>query len=188
METVRYTTQMEVHMSLTGKRKKELDQLRSAAEQLWEEQQDLLARANAVAKEASRQVGHLNREEVAPRMREGYHQYVRPGMEATGRLAGSAKERLVGDVLPAFGSAIGTAMSVADYARDARARAYSGERPFAPRKPVVVEKSGHGAGSAIAVVLGVIAAAGLLYAVWQTFRADDELWVADEEPAAPSGE
>ncbi len=174
-------------MSLTRKRKKELDQLRSAAEELWEQQQDLLARANAVAKEASRQVGHLHREEVAPRVREGYHQYVRPGMEATGRLAGSAKERFVGDVLPAFGSAVGHAMSVADYAREARARAYAGERARAPRK-VVVEESGHGAGSAIAVVLGVIAAVGLLYAVWQTFRADDELWVADEEPAAPTDE
>jgi len=176
---------MEVRMSLTKKRKKELDQLRSAAEELWEEQQDLLARANAVAKEASRQVGHLNREEVAPRVHAGYHQYVRPGMEASGRLAGVAKERLVGDVIPAMGSAIGTAMSMADYARDARARAYSGER--APSK-VVEEKSGRGAGSAIAVILGLIAAAGLLYAVWQTFRADDELWVADEEPASPASE
>jgi hypothetical protein len=178
---------MEVHMSLTRKRKKELDQLRSAAEDLWEQQQDLLARANAVAKEASRQVGHLNREEVAPRLREGYHQYVRPGMEATNRLAGTAKERFVGDVLPAVGSAIGTAMSVADYAREARSRAYSGARDVASRK-VVVEKSGRGAGSAIAAILGVIAAAGLLYAVWQTFRADDELWVADEEPASPATE
>jgi hypothetical protein len=178
---------MEVHMSLTKKRKKELDQLRSAAEELWEQQQDLLARANAVAKEASRQVGHLNREEVAPRVREGYHQYVRPGMEATGRLAGTAKERFVGDVLPAVGSAIGTAMSVADYARDARSRAYSGI-PISPSRKVVVEKSGHGAGSAVAVILGLIAAAGLLYAVWQTFRADDELWVADEEPASPASE
>ena len=33
-----------------------------------------------------------------------------------------------------------------------------------------------------------VAAAGLLYAVWQTFRADDELWVADEEPTAPAAE
>ena len=173
-------------MSLTKKRKKELDQLRSAAEQLWEEQQDLLARANAVAKEASRQVGHLNREEVAPRVRDSYHQYVRPGMDATSRLAGSAKERLVRDGIPAMGSAIGTAMSMADYARDARARPYSGER--SPRKVVVEEKSGHGAGSAIAVILGVIAAVGVLYAVWQTFRADDELWVADEEPASPASE
>lgn len=175
-------------MSLTRKRKKELDQLRSAAEDLWEKQQDLIARANAVAKEASRQVGYLHREEVAPRVREGYHQYVRPGMEATGRLAGTAKERFVGDVLPAVGTAIGTAMSVADYARDARDRAYAGARA-ASRKVVVEEpKSGHGLGSAIAVILGLIAAGGLLYAVWQTFRADDELWVADEEPASPASE
>ena len=103
------------------------------------------------------------------------------------RLAGSAKERFVRDGIPAMGSAIGTAMSMADYARDARARSYSGERATS-RKVVVEEKSGHGAGSAIAVILGVIAAVGVLYAVWQTFRADDELWVADEEPASPASE
>jgi hypothetical protein len=108
-------------------------------------------------------------------------------MEVPGRLAGAAKERFVGDVIPAVGSAIGTAMSMADYARDARARAYAGERPFTSRK-VVEEKSGRGAGGAVALVLGLIAAAGLLYAVWQTFRADDELWVADEEPASPASE
>ena len=30
------------------------------------------------------------------------------------------------------------------------------------------------------------AAAGVAYAVWQTFRADDELWVADDEPGGPA--
>ena len=34
---------------------------------------------------------------------------------------------------------------------------------------------------------GVLAAAGVAYAVWQTFRADDELWIADEPlPGAES--
>jgi hypothetical protein len=28
--------------------------------------------------------------------------------------------------------------------------------------------------------VGVVAAAGLAYAAWQTLRADDELWVSDE--------
>ena len=53
---------------------------------------------------------------------------------------------------------------------------------------VAPQKSGPGAGTVIAIGLGVVAAAGLLYAVWQTFRADDELWVADEEPTAPAAE
>ena len=37
----------------------------------------------------------------------------------------------------------------------------------------------------IALILGVAAAAGVLYAAWQTLRADDELWVADDPLRAP---
>ncbi|MDQ1584114.1 MAG: hypothetical protein QOF36_2168 [Microbacteriaceae bacterium] len=164
-------------MSLTRKRKRELKRLRHSAEELWGQQQDILDRANSVAREASRQVNHLAKEEVAPRVRESYEHYVRPGMDVTGRLAHNAKARLVGDVIPAVGSAIGTAMSVVDHARDARVRAVLSAH--APKK---IAKSGPSTGAYIAVGLGIVAAAGLLYAVWQTFRADDELWVADEEP------
>jgi hypothetical protein len=172
---------MEVQMSLTRKRKRELKRLRNTAEELWGQQQDILDRANSVAREASRQVNYLAKEEVAPRVREGYEHYVRPGVDVTGRLAHSAKERLVGDVIPAVGSAIGTAMSVVDHARDARLRAVM--HSHAPKK---LAKSGPGTGVYVAVGIGIVAAAGLLYAVWQTFRADDELWVADEEPTTPS--
>jgi hypothetical protein len=52
------------------------------------------------------------------------------------------------------------------------------------QKPVVIEKKGLGAGSYIAIGVGLAAALGVAYAVWQTFRADDELWVAEDEPAA----
>ncbi len=34
------------------------------------------------------------------------------------------------------------------------------------------------------IVLGVLTLAGVAYAAWQTFRADDDLWVADDEPEA----
>lgn len=176
-------------MSLTRKRKKELGKLRSSAEELWSQQQEILDRANAVAREASRQAGYLTKEELAPRVRDGYYTHVHPRIEASGRLASSAaynaRDRLVGDVIPAVGSVIGTAMSVVDHARDARERALSGVRPA---RKVVEQKSGPGAGTVIAVGIGVIAAVGLLYAVWQTFRADDELWVADEEPPATPAE
>ena len=33
--------------------------------------------------------------------------------------------------------------------------------------------------------VGVVAAAGVAYAAWQTLRADDELWVADDPLRAP---
>lgn len=42
--------------------------------------------------------------------------------------------------------------------------------------------SGLGVGGVIGIVLGVGLLAGIGYAVWQTLRADDDLWVADEDP------
>ena len=47
------------------------------------------------------------------------------------------------------------------------------------------KKKGMGAGGVIALILGIGAAAGVLYAAWQTLRADDELWVADDPLRAP---
>ncbi|MFF1632298.1 hypothetical protein [Leifsonia sp. NPDC058248] len=188
-------------MSPTRKRTKELKRLRSSAEELWGAQQDLLANANAVAAEARRQAANYTREELAPRVRDGYHTYVRPAAQsarqAASEMAGSARDRLVSDVIPAVGATIGTAMSVVDHARDARARAFIGDvrnevrsagKDISKKAQAVTEKSGPSAGTVIAVGLGIIAAIGLLYAVWQTFRADDELWVADEEPTAPVAE
>ena len=182
-------------MSLTRKRTKELKRLRSGAEDLWTQQQEVLANANALAAEARKQAGYYTREEIAPRVRDGYDQYVRPAADTAkataGRYAGQARERVVRDVIPAVGTAVGTALSVVDHARAARASALAGEfkkagKELTKKTQVVTEKSGPGAGSVIAIGLGIIAAVGLLYAVWQTFRADDELWVADEEPTTPA--
>lgn len=48
---------------------------------------------------------------------------------------------------------------------------------------------GLGAGGVIGLVLAVGVLAGIGYAVWQTLRADDDLWVADEDPeTAPTSE
>lgn len=44
------------------------------------------------------------------------------------------------------------------------------------------KKSGPGAGGIIGALLGVAVLGGIAYAVWQTLRADDDLWVADEDP------
>jgi hypothetical protein len=43
------------------------------------------------------------------------------------------------------------------------------------------KKSG-GFGGTLGILLGVGVVAGIGYAVWQTLRADDDLWVADEDP------
>ena len=172
-------------MSLSRKRRKELTRLRKSADELWSHQQEVLERANVLAHQAGRQAGVLAREEVAPRVREGYDHYVRPSVSATQEAADGVRRRVVHGVLPGIGTAIGTVMSVGDVARDARIRAALGRIRL--QKPVVVEPKGPGAGTYFALGLAVVAAVGVAYAVWQTFRADDELWVADDEvePATP---
>ena len=168
-------------MSLSRKRRRELTRLRKSADELWNHQQEVLERANAIAREAGRQAGVLTREEVVPRVRESYENILLPSVHATQELAEGVRHQVVEKVLPGLGTAIGTVMSVGDVARDARVRAAINRLRF--QKPVVIEKKGLGAGSYIAIGLGLAAALGVAYAVWQTFRADDELWVAEDEPA-----
>ena len=165
-------------MSLSRKRRKELTRLRKSADELWGRQQEVLERANVIAREARRQAGVLTREEVVPRVREGYEHYLRPGVHATQDLADGVRRRIVDDVLPGIGNAIGTALSVGDMAKDARVRAAL--KRLHLEKLAVVEKKGAGVGTYLAIGVAVAAAAGVAYAVWQTFRADDELWIADD--------
>ena len=168
-------------MSLSRKRRKELKRLQSSAEELWGNQQHVLEHANAVAREASRQLGHITREEVVPRVRTGYESYVRPGVEQAGRYARSAGDSVERTV----GNALGSVLSIGDIANDARVRR-AVERISPRAAAVVAQKKGPGVGTYLAIGAGIIAAAGVAYAVWQTFRADDELWVADDEPSSPS--
>lgn len=163
-------------MSLSRKRRKELTRLRKSADELWSHQQDVLDRANEIAREAGRQAGVLTREEVVPRVRQGYEHFVLPRVHATQNLAGGVRHQVVDKVIPGIGTAVGTVLSVSDIARDAREAALNRFQ-----KPVVVQKQGLGAGTYVAIGVGIAAAAGVAYAIWQTFRADDELWVSEDE-------
>ena len=165
-------------MSMSRKRRKELVRLRKNADQLWNQQQEVLERANALAREAGRQAGFLTREQVVPRVREGYDQYLRPRVLAGQGLAGGASRRLQQYMVPGIGTALATALSIRDITKDARVRAALERMRL--QKPVP-QKKGPGVGAWVALGTGVVAAAGVGYAVWQTFRADDELWVADDE-------
>lgn len=174
-------------MSLSRKRKKELRKLQSQANNLWEAQQVLVGEAASVAREASRQLGHFGREQVAPQVQETYGKYAAPYVDKGVKVG---KQVLNDRVVPAAGAVVGSAMSVWDAAQDQRARlAAAGvklpkalSRAVPPPPP---QKSGIGAGGVIAIILGVAAALGILYAAWQTLRADDELWVADDPLRAP---
>lgn len=55
----------------------------------------------------------------------------------------------------------------------------------AQRKAEKKQRKGLGFGGWFLVGSAVTAVAALSYALWQTFRADDDLWIADEELDAP---
>lgn len=172
-------------MHLSRKRTKQLKRLRGHAEELWHEQQQVLERASEVAREASKQVGLLTREEVVPKVRDAYETRLRPGVdrgfEVSRAVAASTKEKLVDGVLPAVAGVIGSALSVLDVAKDHRVR-QAIDRISSGKSVVPPKKSGPGVGGFVLIGIGVLAVAGAAYAAWQTFRADDELWIADDEP------
>lgn len=188
-------------MSVSRKRKKELRKLQHQANKVWESQQVLVGQAGEIAREAGRQLGHLNREQVVPAVQHGYEKYAAPyvnqGVETSRKIYN-------GKLVPAAGAVVGSALSVWDAATDTRERLAAG-RGFgridlsdlqkkadkygskAARKLAIApaKKSGIGAGGVIAILFGLAAAAGVAYAAWQTLRADDELWVADDPLRAP---
>ncbi|MGL3148798.1 DNA helicase [Microbacterium sp. A82] len=162
-------------MSLTRKRKKELRRLQNDANELWESQQVLVGHAADVAREASRQLGNLGREQVLPVVQDTYNRRFAPTVDRGLKLG----RQVVDDkVVPIVGGVVGTALSAWDVA-NAKRQGLSFSHHPAPKK------SGPGVGSIIAIVLGAAAAAGVLYAAWQALRADDELWVADDPLSAP---
>ncbi|MGH3689908.1 MAG: DNA helicase [Microbacterium sp.] len=163
-------------MSLSRKRKKELRRLQNDANQLWENQQVLVGHAADVAREAGRQLGNINREQVVPVIQDTYNRRVAPVVDRGVKLG----KHVVDDkFVPIVGGVVGSALTAWDVANAKRHGVAVQVRKAAP------QKSGPGLGSVIAIILGAAAAVGVLYAAWQALRADDELWVADDPLSAP---
>jgi len=189
-------------VSLSRKSKKELRKLQKHAAKVWESQQVLLGESGKVAREAGHQIARYSKEDLVPAVQDGYGKYAAPYVDKSVKFS----NRLLSDkVVPAAGAVVGGAMSVWDAAHDTRDRLAKGKgfgeldtKKYAKRAEKYGKKttkrlaaklpkqsSGIGAGGVIAIVLGVVAAAGVAYAAWQTLRADDELWVADDPLRAP---
>lgn len=181
-------------MALSRKRAKELKRLRSAASDLWDDQKDVLEHASHVVREAGRQAANAGREEVAPRVRDAYDQRVRPVVDlgvASGRsVADTARDRVQRDVLPAVSSALASVLAVLEVSKDPRVReALSNVRKagnqFGSKVQLAPAKPEPSPGRYILIALAFVAAAGVAYAAWQTLRADDELWVSDDDADDP---
>jgi hypothetical protein len=174
-------------MGLSRKRQRELKRLKRSAEGLWDEQRDAIEHATEVLKDARRQAANYAREEVGPRMRDTYEDRVRPAMRdglRAGRSAASwGRERLADDVFPAISGAVGSALAMLEAAKDPRVRdvvrRVSAFKNGTVGQLSVQPKRSAGPGRYILIGLGVVAAAGIAYAAWQTLRADDDLWIED---------
>jgi hypothetical protein len=179
----------EVDMALSRRRQRELRHLKRSAEELWDEQREAIEHASAVLKDARRQAANYAREEVGPRMRDTYDHRVRPAVAggfAAGRSAAStARERFSDEVLPSLSGTIGSALALLDVAKDPRVRevvkrAGSTASSMRGRVPFIEPaKKSAGPGRYILIGLGVVATLGVVYAAWQTLRADDDLWIED---------
>lgn len=167
-------------MALSRRRQKDLKRLRRSAEDLWQQQRDAIDTASDVLREARRQAGNYAREEVAPRVRHAYDSRVRPAVV-------SARQGLTHEVLPAMSNAVGSALAVLEATRDPRVRDVLRRATSAAdrlhladrREKLVPVKKKAPVGRYIALGVGAIAVAGVLYAAWQTLRADDDLWIED---------
>ncbi|GAA1538732.1 hypothetical protein HD600_001235 [Microbacterium ginsengiterrae] len=163
-------------MSLTRKRKKELRRLQNDATELWEHQQQLVGHAAGIAREASRQLGNVGREQVLPVVQDAYERNVAPTVNRGLKFG----RHVVDDkVVPIVGGVVGSALTAWDVANAKR------QGLTVSNGRIVKKKQGPGLGSIVAIILGAAAAAGVLYAAWQALRTDDELWVADDPLAAP---
>jgi ElaB/YqjD/DUF883 family membrane-anchored ribosome-binding protein len=176
-------------MALSRKRRKELKRLKNQAGDLWDDQREVLDHAAKVVREARKQAKNFAREEVSPRIRHGYEERVQPVFSGARHVVGAAKDKFVDDVLPAMSSALGTALAAIEVAKNqqvrntiARVAKLGGE---AAERTGLVKPKKAGPGRYILIGIGVVTAAAVAYAAWQTLRADDDLWIDDEDVDVP---
>jgi len=183
-------------MGLSRKRRREIKKLRGSASDVWGEQREVLEHAAKVLRAASREAATVARDDVAPRVKSAYDKRVQPSVDAgigsVKSAATATRDKFTDDVLPAVTGALGSALAVLDIARnkqlrDALKSASATSREFATkagqRVGLIEVKPQRGPGTYILIGLGVVAAAGIAFAAWQTLRADDDLWVEDESEA-----
>ncbi len=171
-------------MGLSRKNKRELKKLRAHATDVWQEQREVLERANALLLEATNEAKKLTNEHVTPRVRDAVDVHVRPsydkGLLTARAVSAAAKGKLVADIMPVASTAIGSAVAAIDLLKDPRvqdtvarakkasiAATEAGRKiaekyvPGIEAKPVPVPvKSGIGAGGIVAITAGAVLAAG----------------------------
>jgi len=144
------------------------DAIRQEAQSILREQQRVLAQASAAARAATQEFGRYAQDDLFPRIASGG----RRGMN-------SARHAIVDEVLPSVGAAVGAALNLLD--GKSPTKTLASVRKALTTGTSSSAKSGPGLGTIIAVGIGVAALVGIGYVAYQTFRADDELWVSEPD-------
>ncbi len=227
-------------------REKQLKRLKKDALRLWSDQQELLTRANSVARDALPYATEYAKGRVGPtaatlvpsalslldeRVKPTVGRGAAIGAAAGKAAASTARDALVGTVVPALSSVASAALSLADEASGrlgvpgdakkvvaalgdvtkqgektqrkaalkvaagavaakgaAKAAKNAGKAAKGAGKAAKAARSGGiGVGGTIGILVVLTALAGIGYAIWQTLRADDDLWVADDEVDTTTG-
>ena len=186
-------------MALTRKQKRKLNRLRRDADRLWSEQQTVLEHAREIAGRAGESARDYASAELLPPLRDAYESGVQGGRRALVSAEKGVSKNVIPAIVAAGGSVAGAVRQLADQNRDTiqfvqdRAGNLSKDASkrfadlqkkldLAPAKP---KRTGPGVGGWFLIGAAVAAVAAVGYALWQTFRADDDLWIADEELDAP---
>jgi hypothetical protein len=152
-----------------GKKKvSEAERLRLEGERLLREQREVLAHAGSVVRDASRELGRYAHDEAYPRVAAG-----------TRHAAAATRHKIVDEVLPSVASVIGSTLAAVESARSKGGRKGSKVASAAVAAALGKAPKKGGAGKAIGLGLVFAVAVGVGYVLWQTFRADDELWVEE---------
>lgn len=165
-------------MTLSRKRQRELKQLRSLAESVLDQQKEVLGHAGTVLHEASRQARHLGDEVVAPRVGSAIDT-VRPSVDKGVFAARRAADQVRRVATPVVAAALANTVAKLDQIEQ-HASANDLRRFGESHGLLTPQRKKRGFGSIVAISLGVAAAAGVGYAIWQAFRTDDELWIAPD--------
>lgn len=201
-------------MALSRKNKRKLKRLRRDADRLWSEQQEVLQKASQLVGRAGGAAKNYADSEIAPAVRKRVDNDIRPafdrGVEGGRRALVTADNFIQKNVLPAVaqvgGNVTGAVREVFDsepiknvqnkaerFSKDA-SKNFKKAQKEAQKQRDRFEKelkkrqkknSGPGFGGWFLIGAGVAAIVAVGYALWQTFRADDDLWIADEELDAP---
>ncbi|GGL08289.1 p-aminobenzoyl-glutamate transporter AbgT [Curtobacterium luteum] len=187
-------------IEIPRKRRKQIKKLKGKTASLLGEQRKVLEHANAILAEARSHAADAARKDIAPRVQNAVDNGIRPavatGVHATKSAAQTASHRFQTEVVPGLVATAGSVLSVKDLASDPRVKKIVKEAQKKGKKAkksaekyVPHQKKGLGFGGVALIVVGVVAVAGAAYAAYQTLRADDDLWVADdadtaEKPAA----